>query len=75
MSRENIIELEGEVLEVLSGGKYKLLLEQGSNLVAKISGKMRMNNIKIIPGDRVKVEVSPYDLSQGRIKYRVKLGG
>lgn len=75
MSRENIIELEGEVVEILSGGKYKLLLEQGSHLVARVSGKMRMNNIKIIPGDRVKVEVSPYDLSQGRIKYRVKLGG
>jgi translation initiation factor IF-1 len=72
MSKNNVIEIDAVVDEILSGGKYKVKLEQGHTVVAKVSGKMRINSIRVIVGDKVKIEVSPYDLSQGRIVYRSK---
>lgn len=70
--REGMIEAEGKVLETLPNARFKVLLDNGHQIMAHISGKMRMFYIKILPGDRVKVELSPYDLSQGRIIYREK---
>jgi translation initiation factor IF-1 len=72
MSKSNVIEVEAVVEEILSGGKYRVKLEQGHNVIAKVSGKMRINSIRVIVGDKVRVEVSPYDLKQGRIVYRSK---
>ena len=70
MAKEDTIETEGKVLEVVPGGKYKVQLENGHIVEAHVSGKIRMNYIRILPGDTVKVEVSPYDLTRGRITYR-----
>ncbi len=70
--KEDIIELEGEVLEVLPSTKFKVKLSNGHEVIAHISGKMRRFFIKILPGDKVKVEVSRYDLTKGRITYRGK---
>jgi translation initiation factor IF-1 len=70
--KEGMIEMEGKVLETLPNARFKVLLNNGHQIMAHISGKMRMFYIKILPGDRVKVELSPYDLSQGRIIYREK---
>ncbi len=70
--KEGMIEIEGKVLETLPNARFKVLLDNGHQIMAHISGKMRMFYIKILPGDRVKVELSPYDLSQGRIIYRGK---
>lgn len=70
--KEGMIEMEGKVLETLPNARFKVLLDNGHQIMAHISGKMRMFYIKILPGDRVKVELSPYDLSQGRITYRGK---
>jgi translation initiation factor IF-1 len=64
------IELDGIVDESLSNAKFKIDLENGMTIIAHLSGKMRMNYIKIIPGDKVRVELSPYDLTNGRIYYR-----
>lgn len=72
MVKEDTIELEGQIQENLPGAKFKVLLDNGRNIIATVSGKMRMNNIKLIPGDKVNVVVSPYDLSKGRITYRKK---
>ena len=66
------IEVVGEVLELLPNAMFKVKLETGQVILAHISGKMRMHYIKIIPGDKVTVEISPYDLSRGRITYRLK---
>ena len=66
------IELEGSVSEALPGCTFRVELQNGMKVLASISGKMRMHYIKILPGDRVMVEVSPYDLSKGRITYRYK---
>ena len=74
MSKEVAIELEGKITDILPGDRFKILLENGRDLMAKVSGKMRMHNIKLVIGDTVKVEVSPYDLQKGRIVYRNKLG-
>ncbi|MBP5295913.1 MAG: translation initiation factor IF-1 [Bacteriovoracaceae bacterium] len=68
----DIIEVEGEVTELLPNTKFRVKLPNGHMLLAHISGKMRMNFIKILPGDRVMVEVSKYDLNKGRITYRSK---
>ncbi len=68
----DIIEVEGEVTELLPNTKFRVKLPNGHVLLAHISGKMRMNFIKILPGDRVMVEVSKYDLNKGRITYRSK---
>ncbi len=66
------IEVIGEVVELLPNAMFKVKLETGHTILAHISGKMRMHYIKIIPGDKVKVEISPYDLTRGRIIYRLK---
>ena len=72
MAKEDLIELEAKVVEVLPGTKFIVELENGHQVVALVSGKIRLNNIRILPGDRVKVELSPYDLTRGRISYRFK---
>ena len=72
MSKDDVIEVEGTVLEKLPNAMFQVELENGHVIIAHISGKMRMNYIKILPGDRVKVEMSPYDLTKGRISFRYK---
>lgn len=72
MPKANAIEVEGTVLEPLSNAMFQVELTNGHKILAHVSGKMRMHYIKILPGDRVTVELSPYDLSRGRITYRVK---
>ena len=70
MPKQSAIEQEGVIVETLPNAMFKVELENGHVIIAHISGKMRMNYIKILPGDRVKVEMSPYDLSKGRISFR-----
>jgi translation initiation factor IF-1 len=70
--KEEAIEIEGTVLEPLPNAMFRVELDNGHKVLAHISGKMRMHYIKILPGDKVTVELSPYDLSRGRITYRVK---
>lgn len=65
--KEDIIEVEGKVLDVIKGGKYRVELPNGHTVEAHVSGKMRMNYIRILPGDTVTIELSPYDLTHGRI--------
>ena len=72
MSKEDVIELEGTVVETLPNTTFKVELENGHQILAHISGKLRINYIKILPGDKVKVEVSPYYLTKGRITWRAK---
>ena len=72
MSKEDVIEVEGVVSEALPNTLFKVKLENGHEVLAHISGKLRMNYIKILPGDKVKVELSPYDLTRGRITWRAK---
>lgn len=72
MNKEDAIELEGKVVEPLPNAMFKVELENGHQVLAHISGKMRMHYIKILPGDKVTVELSPYDLDRGRITYRYK---
>lgn len=72
MSKTGVIEQDGTITEALSNAMFRVELENGHELIAHISGKMRMHYIKILPGDKVKVEMSPYDLSKGRITYRYK---
>ena len=72
MPKQSAIEQEGVIIETLPNAMFKVELENGHVIIALISGKMRMNYIKILPGDRVKVEMSPYDLSKGRISFRYK---
>ncbi len=72
MAKEDIIEVEGIVVEALPNTMFKVELENGHQLIAHISGKLRMNYIKILPGDKVKLELSPYDFSKGRIIWRAK---
>ena len=72
MAKQASIEQDGTILEALSNAMLRVELENGHQLIAHISGKMRMHYIKILPGDKVKLEMSPYDLSKGRIKYRYK---
>ena len=72
MSKEDIIEVEGVVAEALPNAIFKVELENGHQVLAHISGKLRMNYIKILPGDRVKLELSPYDLTRGRLTCRAK---
>lgn len=70
--RDDVIETEGKVLEALPNAMFKVELENGHVILAHLSGKMRMHFIRILPGDRVTVEISPYDLTKGRITYRHK---
>jgi translation initiation factor IF-1 len=72
LGKENAIELEGIVVEPLPNAMFKVKLENGHVVLAHISGKMRMHYIRILPGDKVTVELSPYDLNRGRITYRFK---
>ena len=72
MSKEDVIEVECKVIDSLPNAMFKVELDNGHQILAHISGKIRVNFIKILPGDRVKVELSPYDLSKGRITYRFK---
>lgn len=72
MAKQQSIKIDGEILEALPNATFKVRLENGHELLAHISGKMRMHYIKILPGDRVAMEISPYDLTKGRIVYRYK---
>jgi translation initiation factor IF-1 len=72
MSKKNLIKQDGIIKEALSNAMFRVVLENDHEIVATISGKMRMNYIKILPGDKVAIEMSPYDLSRGRITYRYK---
>ena len=72
MAKEDVIEVEGTVLEALPNAMFQVELENGHKILEHISGKLRMNFIKILPGDKVKLELSPYDLTRGRITWRAK---
>lgn len=72
MPKEEAIEVEGTVVEPLPNAMFRVRLDNGHKVLAHISGKMRIHYIRILPGDRVKVELSPYDLTRGRITFRVK---
>lgn len=68
---KEFIEIKGDVLELMPAASFKVQLENGHTIMAHLSGKMRMHRIRILPGDKVKVQMSPYDLSKGRITYRM----
>jgi translation initiation factor IF-1 len=72
VAKDDVIEVEGTVIEPLPNAMFRVELENGHTILAHVSGKIRMHYIKILPGDRVTVELSPYDLSRGRITYRYK---
>ncbi|MBQ3426296.1 MAG: translation initiation factor IF-1 [Clostridia bacterium] len=72
MAKDDVLEVEGTVIETLPNANFKVELENGHRVLAHISGKLRMNYIKILPGDKVTMEMSPYDLSRGRITWRSK---
>lgn len=72
MQKEEPLEFEGEVEDVLGNGNFNVVLENGHTVLARIAGKMRRFRIRVLPGDRVKLEVSPYDLNRGRIVYRYR---
>ncbi|MDY0322989.1 MAG: translation initiation factor IF-1 [Candidatus Carbobacillus sp.] len=72
MAKEDVIEMEGTVIEPLPNAMFRVQLENGHIILAHVSGKIRMNFIRILPGDKVTVELSPYDLTRGRITYRFK---
>lgn len=70
MAKDDVIEVEGKVVDTLPNAMFKVELENGATILAHVSGKIRMHYIRILPGDRVTVELSPYDLTKGRIMYR-----
>lgn len=72
MAKEGVLELEGKIIEALPNAMFQVELENGHKILAHISGKLRMNFIRILPGDKVTVELSPYDLTKGRITWRAK---
>ena len=72
MAKDDLIEVEGTVIETLPNAMFKVELENGHEILAHVSGKIRMNYIRILPGDKVTIELSPYDLTRGRITYRFK---
>ena len=72
MAKQGVIEQDGTIVEALSNAMFRVELENGHEITASISGKMRMHYIRILPGDKVKVEMSPYDLTKGRISFRYK---
>lgn len=72
MPKEQAIEFEGTVKEALPNATFKVILDNGREVIAHVSGKMRVHFIRIVPGDRVKVEISPYDPNRGRIVYRIR---
>jgi len=71
MDSKDFIELRGEVLELMPAASFKIKLENGHEILGHLSGKMRMNKIRLLPGDKVKVQMSPYDLSKGRVTFRL----
>ncbi len=71
-SQKEVIKMTGKVVEALPGTKFKVELENGHTIIAHISGKMRKHYIRLVPGDRVEVEMTPYDLTQGRISFRLR---
>ena len=72
LSKNDVIETQGKVIDLIPGGKFKVELDGGHEVIAHVSGKMRVNNIRILPGDTVVIELSPYDLTHGRIIYNKK---
>ena len=72
MSKEDVIEVSGKIVEALPNATFQVELENGHKILAHVSGKLRMNFIRILPGDKVTVEMSPYDLTRGRITWRAK---
>ncbi len=72
MAKEELIETEGKIIEALPNAMFRVELENGHVVLGHVSGKMRMHFIRILPGDKVKLELSPYDLTRGRITYRIK---
>ncbi|MDE1919841.1 MAG: translation initiation factor IF-1 [Candidatus Omnitrophica bacterium] len=72
MAKEDLIEVEGTIVEALPNAMFRVVLENNHKVLAHVSGKIRMNFIRILPGDKVKVELSPYDLGRGRITFRMK---
>ena len=74
MSKEDVIEVSGKIIEALPNATFQVELENGHKILAHVSGKLRMNFIRILPGDKVTVEMSPYDLTKGRITWRAKIG-
>ena len=72
MSKEDVIEVEGRIVEALPNAMFQVELDNGHRVLAHISGKLRMNYIRILPGDKVNLELSPYDLTRGRIVWRAK---
>jgi len=72
LSKDDVIEVEGTVVEALPNAMFQVELENGHRVLAHISGKLRMNFIRVLPGDRVTIELSPYDLTRGRITWRAK---
>jgi len=70
LAKDDVIEVEGKVVDTLSNAMFKVELENGATILAHVSGKIRMHYIRILPGDKVTVELSPYDLTKGRITYR-----
>jgi len=72
LSKEDVIEVEGKIVEALPNAMFQVELENGHKVLAHISGKLRMNFIRILPGDKVTIELSPYDLTRGRITWRAK---
>ena len=72
MAKDDVIEVEGTVIETLPNAMFKVELENGHEILAHVSGKIRMNYIRILPGDKVTIELSPYDLTRGRITFRFK---
>lgn len=71
MDSKDFVEMEGEITELLPAGAFKIQLDNGQEIIGHLSGKMRMFKIRLLPGDKVRVEMSPYDLSKGRITYRL----
>ncbi len=72
MSKEDIIEVVGKIMEVLPNGMFRVELETGQKILAHLAGRMRIHYVRVVPGDMVKVELTPYDLTKGRITYRMK---
>ena len=72
MAKQDVIEIEGKVIDTLPNAQFKVKLENGHEILAHVSGKIRMHYIRILPGDKVTVEISPYDLTRGRITFRHK---
>ena len=71
ISSKDFIEMVGEVIELMPAASFKVMLENGHEILTHLSGKMRMNKIRLLPGDKVRVQISPYDLTKGRITYRL----